>query len=74
MQLTKMIYLLEKYNVKPEGKSYIKCFVESIKFHHIDVSYYLKNYYLPNESNVNIYSDIQGDNALIFPLPAASLQ
>ena len=61
-----IIQLLEKYHIVPDNNDYEKCFKESVKCHHNNISYYIQRKYLINKISYNLYTDIQDKNELFY--------
>lgn len=48
-----IIHILEENNIKPEDKTFVKCYEEAIKYHHNELADYINNNYL-EKSNIEI--------------------
>ena len=65
-----IIKILEENNIKPNDESYIECYNESIKCHHIDITEYLLKNFLENKTDddfVLVSKSIKYSNFLYFP-------
>ena len=48
-----LIHFLEENHVNPPDESFLKCLIESLKCHHIDFSFYIKNNLIQHSFNKN---------------------
>ena len=65
-----IINILEENEIKPQDESYIECYNESIKCHHIDMTEYILKKILDNKSEndlVQISKSIKYYNFIYFP-------
>ena len=68
-QKMEIIHLLEDKKVQPNDPSYLECFIEAIKCHHIEIADYIKsNLYKDQNENLRVNSQaIASRNYYYFP-------